>query len=93
MYLDYVLTRTRRARRDASTALRLRLVRGTLDGTPRPRHDSYEARSIKHLDYWQTPTRTTPGRIARPILPTYSEAKVKAFNTTIYYLLPSWLQP
>jgi hypothetical protein len=85
MHLDCVSTRTRPARRNASTDLRLRLVRGTLNGTPRSRHDSYEARSIKCLDYRQTPTRTTPGRIARTILPIYSEAKIRAFNTTTFY--------
>jgi hypothetical protein len=92
MHLDCVLTRTRPAQRDASTAPRLRLVRGTLDGTPRPLPDPYEARSIRHLDYRQPPTRTTLGRIARPILLTYSEAKVRAFNATTYFFLPSWLQ-
>jgi hypothetical protein len=74
MQLDYVPPCTRPARRSVSTALRLRLVRGTLGGMPRPRRDSYEARSTRYLDYRQTPTRTTPGRIARPILPAYSES-------------------
>jgi hypothetical protein len=50
-------TRTRLARWDASTVFRLRLVRGTLDGTPRPRPGSYEARSIKHPDRVPTHTR------------------------------------
>jgi hypothetical protein len=36
-------------------------------------------------------TRMTPGQTTRPILFTYSEAKVRAFNAIIYYLLPSWL--
>jgi hypothetical protein len=85
IHLDHVPIRTRPARRNVSTALRLRLVRGTLDRTPRPRRDSYEARSIRHLDYRQTPTRTTPGRIARPILLTYCESKVRTFNATTYY--------
>jgi hypothetical protein len=35
------LTHTRPARRGASTALRLRLVRGPLDGVPRPRPIPY----------------------------------------------------
>jgi hypothetical protein len=53
--LDYVLTRTRHARRDASTTFRL--VRGTLDRTPRLRSHSYEARSTGRLDYIPTRTR------------------------------------
>jgi hypothetical protein len=74
--LDYVLTRTRHARPDASTTFRL--VRGMLDGTPR-----------------------LPGnlRLARPRVglldPPYSpnsEIKVRAFNATTNYFLPSWLQ-
>jgi hypothetical protein len=71
MHLDHVPIRTRPARQNASTVLRLRLVRSTLDGMPRPRHDSYEAR----LDCRQTPTHATLGRIAQPILLTYSETK------------------
>jgi hypothetical protein len=58
-HLDYVPTRTRPARRDASTTSRL--VRGTLDGTPRPRPDSYEARSTRHLDYWEISDSHDPG--------------------------------
>jgi hypothetical protein len=55
--------------RNASTAFRL--VRGTLDGTPRPRSDSYEARSTERLDYVLTRTRhprrdaSTAFRLAR----------------------------
>jgi hypothetical protein len=67
---DTSLTRTRPARRNASTVFRLRLVRGTLDGTPRPRPISYEARSIKHLDRVLTRTRlvrlSANLRLARP---------------------------
>jgi hypothetical protein len=77
--------------RNASTVFRL--VRGTLDETPRLRSDSHEARSTRHLDYRQSPTRTTPGQNTRPILSTYSETKDRVFNMTTYYLLPSWLQP
>jgi hypothetical protein len=60
-------TRTRSARRGASTAPRLRLVRGPLDGVPRPRSgsDSYEARSTGHLDHAPAPRRpffTYPGQ-------------------------------
>jgi hypothetical protein len=61
MYLDRVLTRTRLAWRDTSTVLRLRLVRGTLDGTPRPLPDSYKARSTRHLDYRQNSDSHDPG--------------------------------
>jgi hypothetical protein len=103
--LDYVPTRTRHPRRDALTAFRL--ARGSLDRTPRLRSDSYEAPSMGRLDRVPTHTRlarqgistigksltrTTPGRTARPTLFTYSETKVRAFNATIYYFLPSWLQ-
>jgi hypothetical protein len=91
--------------RDASTMFRL--VRGSLDGTPRLRSDSYEAPSTGRLDCVPTrtrlarqgisaigksPTRTTPGRAARPTLFTNSETKVRAFNATTYYFLSSWLQ-
>jgi hypothetical protein len=60
-------TRTRPARRGASTASRLRLVRGPLDGAPRPRSgsDSYEARSTGRLDRAPAPRRpffTYPGQ-------------------------------
>jgi hypothetical protein len=103
--LDYILTRTRHAQRDASTAFRL--VRGTLDGMPRLRSNSYEAPSTGRLDCVLTctrlarqgistirksPTRMTLGRSARPTLFTNSETKVRAFNATTYYFLPSWLQ-
>jgi hypothetical protein len=37
-------------------------------------------------------THTTQGQTARPILFTYSETKVRAFNVITYYFLPSWLQ-
>jgi hypothetical protein len=55
---------TRPARRGASTAPRLRLVRGPLDGAPRPHpgSDSYEARSTGRLDRAPAPTRTRPAR-------------------------------
>jgi hypothetical protein len=39
----------------------------------------------------KSPTRMTPGQTARPTLFTNSETKVKAFNATTYYFLPSWL--
>jgi hypothetical protein len=35
---------------------------------PRPRSDSYEARSTGSLDPRKTPTRTTGGRAGRPSL-------------------------
>jgi hypothetical protein len=57
--LDYVLTRTRHARQDASTMLWL--VWGTLDGMPRPCFDSHEARSTRHLDYWEISDSHDPG--------------------------------
>jgi hypothetical protein len=37
-------------------------------------------------------TRMTPGQAARPTSFTNSETKVRAFNVTTYYFLPSWLQ-
>jgi hypothetical protein len=76
--------------------------------TPRLCSDSYEARLTGRLDYVPTRTRlarqgistigkfltrTTQGRTTRPILFTYSETKVRAFNATTCYFLPSWLQP
>jgi hypothetical protein len=85
-----------------------RLVRGSLDGTPRLCSDSYEAPSMGCLDRVPTHTRlaqqgistirksltrTTQGQTTRPILFTYSETKVRAFNATTFYFLPSWLQP
>jgi hypothetical protein len=88
--LDYVSTRTRHARRDISTTFRL--VRVTSDGTSRSRSDSYEARSIRHPTIGKSPTRTTPGWATRPTLFTNSETKVRAFNATTHYFLPSWLQ-
>jgi hypothetical protein len=90
-----------------NTSTVFRLVRGLLDGTPRLRSDSYEAPSTGRLDRVLTrtrrtrqgistieksPTRTTSGRTARPTLFTNSETKVRAFNATTYYFLPSWLQ-
>jgi hypothetical protein len=57
--LDYVPTRTRHARWDASTTFRL--VRGTLDVMPRPRSDSYEARSTRHPDYREISDSHDPG--------------------------------
>jgi hypothetical protein len=77
-----------------------------LGGTPRPRSDSYEAPSMGRLDRVLTRTRlarqgisttgksltrTTPGQTARPTLFTNPETKVRAFNATAYYFLPSWL--
>jgi hypothetical protein len=59
--LDHVLTHTRLARQDTSTA----------------------GKSL---------TRTTLGRSTRPTLFTNSETKVRAFNATTDYFLPSWLQ-
>jgi hypothetical protein len=58
--LRCIPTRTRPARRDASTTFRF--VRGTLDGTPRPRSDSYEAPSTGRLD--RVPTRTRLVRLS-----------------------------
>jgi hypothetical protein len=90
--------------RNTSTAFRL--VRGSLDGTPRLCSDSYEAPLTGRLDRVSTRTRharqgistigksltrTTPGRTAQPTLFTNSETKVRAFNATTYYFLPSWL--
>jgi hypothetical protein len=43
------------SKQDTSTMFRL--VRGTLDGTPRLRSDSYEARSTGRLDHVLTRTR------------------------------------
>jgi hypothetical protein len=75
---------------------------------PRPRSDSHEAPSMGRLDRVLTRTRLarqgistieksltrmTQGRTTRPILFTYSETKVRAFNATTCYFLPSWLQP
>jgi hypothetical protein len=103
--LDYVPTRTRHARQDTSTTFRL--VRGMLGRTPRLRSDSYEAPSTGRLDRVLTRTRLarqsistigkslthmTPSWTARPTLFTNSETKVRAFNATTYYFLPSWLQ-
>jgi hypothetical protein len=103
--LDYVPTRTRHPRWDASTMSWL--IRGTLDRTPRLCSDSYEAPSTRCLNHVPTrtrlvrqgiltigksPTRTTSGQTTRPTLFTYSETKVRAFNATTYYFLPSWLQ-
>jgi hypothetical protein len=79
----------------------------TANETPRPRSDSYEARSTGRLDHVPTrtrlarqdastteksPTRMTRGRATRPTLFTNSEIKVRAFNTTTNHFLPSWLQ-
>jgi hypothetical protein len=44
------------------------------------------------LTIGKSPTRTTPGQTARPTLFTNSKTKVRAFNATTYYFLPSWLQ-
>jgi hypothetical protein len=75
--------------------------------TPRPRSDSYEARSTGCLDHVLTRMRlarqdastteksltpTTLGRASRPTLFTNSETKVRAFNATTNHFLPSWLQ-
>jgi hypothetical protein len=86
--LDRVLTptRTRHPRRDASIASWL--VRGPFDKAPRLRSDSHEAR----LAIGKSLTRTTPGRITRPNLFTYSETKARAFNTATCYFLPPWPQ-
>jgi hypothetical protein len=75
-------TRTRHPRRDASTASRL--VRGPFDKAPRPCFDSHEARST----IGKSLTRTTPGRITRSNLFTYSETKARAFNAATCYFLP-----
>jgi hypothetical protein len=40
----------------------------------------------------KSPTRTTPGWAAQPTLFINYETKVRAFNATTYYFLPSWLQ-
>jgi hypothetical protein len=79
----------------------------TANETPRPRSDSYEARSMGRLDHIPTctrlvrqdastteksPTRTTLGRASRPTSFTNSETKVRAFNATTNHFLPSWLQ-
>jgi hypothetical protein len=92
---------------DENTLTMFRLVRGSLDGTPRLRSDSYEAPSTGRLDRVPTRTRlarqgistigksltrTTQSRTTRPILFTYSEIKVRPFNATTCYFLPSWLQ-
>jgi hypothetical protein len=84
---------SRDSERNASTMIRL--VRGSLDGTPRPRSDSYEARSTGRLDHVLThtrlarrdaliteksPTRTTQGQAGRPTSFTNSGTKVRAFN-------------
>jgi hypothetical protein len=76
---------TRPARRGASTAPRLRLVRGPLDGAPRPRpgSDSYEARSTGRLDRAPAPRR---------VFFTYPRTKAIAFNAGTYYHLPAWLR-
>jgi hypothetical protein len=88
------------------TSTTFRLVQGTLDGMPRLRSDSYDVRSTGRLDRVPTrtrlarqgtstigksPTRTTLGRATRPTLFTNSETKVRAFNATTHYFLPSWL--
>jgi hypothetical protein len=49
-------------------------------GRPRPRSDSYEARSIGSLDPKKSPTRTTQGRPSRP--PLTHLLTDKAFNAT-----------
>jgi hypothetical protein len=79
----------------------------TANGTPRPRSDSYEARSTGRLDHVPTrtrlarqdaltteksPTHTTRGQATRSTLFTNSETKVRAFNTTTNHFLPPWLQ-
>jgi hypothetical protein len=77
------------------------------DETPQLRSDSYEAPSTGRLDCVLTHMRLarqgistirksltcmTPGQAARPTSFTNSETKVRAFNATTYYFLPSWLQ-
>jgi hypothetical protein len=67
----------------------------TANKTPRPRSDSYEARSTGRLDHVPTRTRlarravltieksltrTTQGQAGRPTSFTNSETKVRAFN-------------
>jgi hypothetical protein len=79
----------------------------TANETPRPRSDSYEARSTGRLDHVPThtrlarrdsstteksPSRTTRGRATRPTLVTNSETKVRAFNATTNHFLSPWLQ-
>jgi hypothetical protein len=59
---------------------------------PRLCSNSYEARSTGRLDYRESLTRTTPGRTARPTLFTNFETRVRTFNATTNYFLPSWLQ-
>jgi hypothetical protein len=41
----------------------------------------------------RTLTRMTPGQNTGPTLFTYFETKVRAFNATTCYHLPTWLQP
>jgi hypothetical protein len=50
---------SRDSERNASTTSRL--VRGSLDGTPRPRSDSYETRSTRCLDYREISDSHDPG--------------------------------
>jgi hypothetical protein len=39
----------------------------------------------------KSPTRTTPGQTTLPTSFTNSKTKVRAFNVTTCYFLPSWL--
>jgi hypothetical protein len=86
--------------RKRSASITFRLVRGSLDGTPRPRSDSYEARSTGHLDHVPTRTPRLPRnlRLARPkvepVDPPHSPTlgqKSEHLMRTANHFLPSWL--
>jgi hypothetical protein len=82
---------SRDSERNASTTSRL--VRGSLDGTPRPCSDSYEARSTRRLDYREISDSHDPGS-ARSTPPHSSTLRQKSEHLmqTTNHFLPSWLQ-
>jgi hypothetical protein len=77
----------RPARRDASTASRLRLVRDPLDGRPRLRPVPYDKTPRPNSD-----SREPGSRRSIPSFSTYLGTKVIAFNAITYYHLPAWPQ-
>jgi hypothetical protein len=93
-------SRTRPARRSASTVLRLRLVRGTLDGNastaPRPaRQGTSTTLRLARGSFAQRKNSDSrdPGSGARPPHFTCPRTEVRAFNTIAYYHLPVRSRP
>jgi hypothetical protein len=78
----------RPARRDASTASRLRLVRDPLDGRPRLRPVPHDKTPRPNSD-----SREPGSRRSIPSFSTYPGTKVIACNAITYYHLPVWPQP